>query len=159
VLYQGGTKVYQSELQVAGTATQSITLAPSGAPGGSPCSPPNTPNARLSLKGIEIKHNGSPFFSTSWHFDVLVNELKVGNVSEHIFDRNEKWLATKDWQPISVPATGVITVRLLGYQGGKKHADGSSKYTFGSGATGSLDVDVSCNQKSHGDFTFHFAVN
>lgn len=157
VIYQQGIKVYQSELRVMGTTIKSLTLAPSGTSGGTPCYQPNTAKARLTIKGIEIPHNGSPF-STSWRFEVFVNDLGVAGVTEHTYDRNEKWRPLTDWPPLSVPATGVLVVRIKGYQGGKKHADGSSKYTFGSGAGEEFSVEVSCDHKAMGNFIFHFIV-
>jgi hypothetical protein len=160
VIYQQGTKVYQSELQVNQTTYKSITLAPSSTSGMTPCGRPNTSTGQLIMKGVEVRHNGSPFYSTSWHFEVFVNDLEVTGVPEHKFASGEKWRPITDWPPLSAPASGKLAIRIKGYQGGRKHAEGFIEKTVGQGgASEQVDVPVSCEHKLNGDFTFRFLVD
>jgi hypothetical protein len=114
---------------------------------------------QLTIKGIDIKHSGSPFRSTHWRFDVFLNDNQISGLEEHNYTSGENWRPISDWPAVSIPQGTMLKIRIKGYQGGHKTAEGVQEFSLGGNASKELDLDVSCNYKSHGDFTFHFVVS
>ena len=114
--------------------------------------------AKLTMTGIDIKHNGKPLYSTSWRFDVFLNDRQISGIEEHNYKSEEKRRSISDWPPVPILNDNPLQIRIKGYQGGKKTAEGVKEFSPRGNAPEELDLDVSCDHKVNGDFTFHFVV-